>query len=390
VRLGLYIDASYRVRAEDGRVLTNFETLPFLQFGCEVGRHFDGLVLVGRDAPAGGGVDHPLPPGADLAPLPWYPSLGDLASVGRAMLRMLPALWRSLDRVDVVWCFGPHPFSLLLALLALVRRRRVALGVRQDTMAYFRSRLGAARSRRALLAPLWLLDRAWRALGRRVPVVVVGAELEARYGGPRPGLDAMTVSLVREHDIASRPRATFGDDAVRLLSVGRIEPEKNPLLLIDALAELVRRGGPRWSLEWVGTGRLVDAVRARAAELGIADRVELPGFVAPGHELLERYRRADAFVHVAVTEGVPQVLLEAMSTGLPIVATRVGGVERALERGAAGLLVEPHDRDGLVAAVERLAADGEGRRRRAVRGLEIARAGSLEAEAARVAGFLRG
>ena len=386
MRLGVYIDTSYR---RDGdRVLTNFETLPFLQFASEVGVHFDELVLIGRAAPEGVGVDHALPAGAQLAGLPWYPSLAELGQVVRAVRGMVPALWRALDGVDVVWCFGPHPFSMLLALLALVRRRRVALGVRQDTMAYFRSRMPPGRRGRPLLVPLWLLDRAWRALAARVPTAVVGAELEARYGGPRPGLTAMTVSLVRDRQIAEAPAPRFGDQAARLLTVGRIEPEKNPLLLIDALGELVRRGERDWSLEWVGTGRLVEAVRARAAELGIADRVSLPGFVPPGEELLERYRAADGFVHVAVTEGVPQVLLEAMSTGLPIVATRVGGVERALEAGGAGLLAEPRDRDGLVRAVEELAGEPDGRQERALRGLAIARAGSLEREAGRIAAWL--
>lgn len=387
MRLGLYLDTAYRVRPEDGRVLTNFESLPFLQFATEVARHADGMVVIGRGAPPGAGVDHPLNAGVELAPLPWYPNLADLPAVARALARTVPALWRALDRVDVVWCFGPHPFTLILALLAVVRRRRVALGVRQDTMAYFRSRLGG-RARLPLLVPLWVVDRAWRVLARGVTTFVVGSDLEVRYGGPRPGLEAMTVSLVSGRDLARTAGRPITGDQVRLLTVGRIEPEKNPLLLIDALAELVRREDRGWRLEWVGEGRLTDAVRTRAKELGVGDRVTLPGFVVPGPELLDRYRAADAFVHVALTEGVPQVLLEAMSTGLPIVATRVGGVARALDDGAAGVLVEPRDRDALVAAVELVVADRTGRDARAARGLEIARAGTLEVEAARVAARL--
>jgi glycosyltransferase involved in cell wall biosynthesis len=379
VRLGLYIDAQYR-RA-GGRVLTNYETAPFLQFGCEVGAHFDELVLFGREG--GEDVDHPLPEGVALAPLPFYPSLAHLGAVVAAMVRLPFALWRGLDRVDMVWCFGPHPFSLLLALLALVRRKRVALGVRQDTMTYFRTRL-RGRAGRPLLVPLRLLDLAWRALARRVPVTVVGQDIERRYGGPRPGVLNMQISLLREADVAEAPRAAPPGDEVALLTVGRIDVEKNPLLLIDALAEL----GPRWRLTWVGTGPLAAAVAERAEEHGIAGRVELPGFVVPGPELLARYRAADAFVHVALTEGVPQVLVEAMGTGLPVVATAVGGVSAALEDGAAGLLVPPDDRDALVAAVRALATDDEGRLRRAERGLALARERTLEAEGGRVARWL--
>jgi glycosyltransferase involved in cell wall biosynthesis len=387
VRLGLYIDAQYR--DEGGRVLTEFESFPFLRFGTEVGGHFDELVLFGRAAPAGVGVDHALRPGPRLAPLPYYENLARLGAVVRATSGVVRAMWRGLERVDVVWAFGPHPFALLLALLALARRKRVVLGVRQDTLTYFRARL---RSRRAapLLAPLWVLDRAWKLLARAVPVTVVGGALERLYGGPRRGVLAMTISLVRGHDIAAEPRPQGPGDEVELLTVGRLEPEKNPVLAVEALAALQGENGRRYRLTWVGTGRLDGEVRAAAERLGVADRVELPGYVPFGPELMERYRRADVFVHVAVTEGAPQVLLEALSTATPVVATDVGGVAATLEDGAAGELVPPRDATALAAAVARTVADDAARRTRVERGLAIARERSLEAEAARVAQWILG
>jgi glycosyltransferase involved in cell wall biosynthesis len=386
VRLALYIDALYR--EEDGRVLTSTETLPFLRFGCEVGRHFDELVLIGRAAPNGAGADRPLPRGPVLSPLPWYPSLAALGAVARAAFATVPGLWRAAGRADVVWAFGPHPFSLVLALMAVARRRRVVLGVRQDTLPYFRSRM-RSRHQRVLLGALWALDGAWRALGCAVPVTVVGSALERRYGGPRPGVLPMTISLVRSADIADGPAPPPRANRVRLLTVGRVDREKNPLLLVEVLAALVE-GDParQWDLRYAGTGPLVDAVRERARELGVIDTLELTGFVAPGAELHALYRSADIFVHVAQTEGVPQVLLEAFAAGLPVVATAVGGVPPALEHGEAGVLVPPRDRDAMVSAILATVDDAEGRNRRARRGLEIARERALEHEGARVAGWL--
>jgi glycosyltransferase involved in cell wall biosynthesis len=387
VRLGLYIDALYR-EAENG-LRTNAEALPFLLFGCEVGTHFDELVVFGREAPAGAGADLALPAGPSLVALPWYPSLADTGRVAKASLQTVAGLWRGLERVDVVWVFGPHPFALVLVLFAALRRRRVVLGVRQDTMAYFRSRL-RRRGAAPWLAPLWVLTRMWHGLARLLPTTVVGPELERDYAGPRSGLLPMVVSLVRLADIGPAVAARSDGRVVSLLTVGRIEPEKHPLLLVDALAELIGGADREWRLTWAGTGRMSEAVRRRAEELGISGALELPGFVAPGEALLARYHAADLLVHVAVTEGLPQVLLEALATGTPIVATAVGGVAATLEHGAAGWLVPPRDRDALVRAIRAAVDDEEERLTRARRGLAIAREHALEPEAARVARWLAG
>jgi glycosyltransferase involved in cell wall biosynthesis len=104
--------------------------------------------------------------------------------------------------------------------------------------------------------------------------------------------------------------------------------------------------------------------------------------------LMALYRSAHVFVHVSRTEGVPQVLVEAMACGTPVVATDVGGVGSALDRGRAGLLVPPGDADALVRAIVRLIDDGELRRQLVARGLELASHVTLEAEAARVAAFV--
>jgi glycosyltransferase involved in cell wall biosynthesis len=161
------------------------------------------------------------------------------------------------------------------------------------------------------------------------------------------------------------------------------------LLLVEALAGLQRARPGGYRVKWAGVGPLADAVRQRADELGVGDRVELLGYVPFGPELLRLYRSAHALLHVSLTEGVPQVLVEALASGTPIVATDVGGVGAALEHGRAGLLVPPSDADALIAAVLRLADDEELRNRLVARGLELARERTLEAEAERVASFLR-
>jgi phenylacetate-CoA ligase len=104
--------------------------------------------------------------------------------------------------------------------------------------------------------------------------------------------------------------------------------------------------------------------------------------------LLALYRSSNMFVHVSLTEGVPQVLIEAFATGLPVVATDVGGVAAAVGRGEAALLVPPGELAPLVTAIERLLEDPVERDRLAEAGLARARALTLEHEGARVASFV--
>jgi glycosyltransferase involved in cell wall biosynthesis len=388
-RLGIYIDAPFRV-VEGVAAVHPADFALVGVFLAEVGRHFDSLVLFGR-AERSDDLDVfvPLPGNVELVELPHYGGLLELHRVLGASFGTARRFWRGLDDLDTVWLFGPHPFALLLIALALLRRKQSVLGVRQDTMAYFRSRLPSRWWAPALL-PAFLLDWTFRLLARRLKTLVAGAEIARRYGGERERLLVMADSVVRRRELASGPRRRNESGPIRLLTVGRLDPEKNPLLLVEGLAKLDREEPGRYRLLWIGGGPLEERVRARAAERGVLHALELAGWLPFGPKLLDLYRRADAFVHVSFTEGVPRVLFEALACAAPIVATDVGGVRAALDDGAAGVLVPVDDVDALVAAV-RLVVDDRALRDRLVRrGLELARERTLEQQAARVAAFISG
>jgi glycosyltransferase involved in cell wall biosynthesis len=192
-------------------------------------------------------------------------------------------------------------------------------------------------------------------------------------------------SLIRPSDIVSdeTAHARAWDGELRLLTVGRLSPEKNPLLLPEIVALLPEQ----WRLEAIGEGPLREAVASRAAALGVSGRLTLSGYVPNGDALWQRYREAHAFLHVSHTEGVPQVLFEAQSSGLPVVATDVGGVRDSV--GATALLVPPADAEAAAAAVDRLRTDGAERRRLIDDGLAHARRETLDAQLDRVAEFVR-
>jgi glycosyltransferase involved in cell wall biosynthesis len=384
-RLGIYVDDVYRVD-RTGRISTD---RAFLLFACEVGRAFDELALFGRTVEDDQPADYVLPEGVGLVPLPHYEDLKQPRPVARAAIGTLRSMWRGLAAVDIVWVFGPHPFGLALVGLALARRKGVVLGVRQDTVGYARSRMPAAGRWSTAILAVRAMDGLHRLLARRIPTTVVGPAIRDHYGGDRPRLLEMTVSLVPasmlERDGARRPAG----DRVELLTVGRLEVEKNPMLVVDMLAELERRQPGRYRLTWIGRGALEREVRARAAALGVDGQIDLRGYVPFGEQLLSLYRRADIFVHVSLTEGLPQVLTEALACATPIVATAVGSVPEALDGGAAGLLVQPSDRDALVAAVQRLTDDTELRGRLVARGIELAATATLDVQAERAVRFIQ-
>ena len=377
LRLGVYTDYSYR-RHPDGL----YTDRAFIVFLAGVARNVERLVLLGQMRPDLPGAHYRVPAEIDFRPLPTYPSLVHAAALP-AMARSLRAFWRTLDDVDAVWLLGPHPLAIAYALIALLRHTPVALGVRQDFPVYVRSRHPG---RRAVHLAGDLLERAYRLLARRCPTVVVGPELARHYR--RAGrLLPISVSLVSRADLTSVEAVLAREPGRRPLtavSVGRLETEKNPLMLADVAARL----GDDWRLVICGEGPLEDELRARIDSLGVADRVDLRGYLPLDGGLMDLYRSADALLHVSWTEGVPQVLLEAFAAGTPVVATAVGGVAEAV--GEAALLIPPGDPDAAARALGRLASEPGLSARLAERGLERVRTRTLEAESARVAAFLTG
>lgn len=127
--------------------------------------------------------------------------------------------------------------------------------------------------------------------------------------------------------------------AGRLLCVARLSEEKGHLILFDALKALHGKGIP-FHCTLVGDGPLRNTLEARAAELGLAQQITFKGALAPP-DVAQCYRESDLVLLASFGEGIPLVLMEAMSHGRPVVATRVGGIPELVENGANGLLVSP-------------------------------------------------
>lgn len=176
------------------------------------------------------------------------------------------------------------------------------------------------------------------------------------------GLRPDKVHVVR-HPVAIPPAAAPPPGGpLRCVAVGRMDPMKGPLLAVEAFRRALA-AWPDLHLDWVGDGVLRAPVQERVRELGIEGHVTLHGAL-PHARVLEVLRRGHVFLHPSVVHGseprydtCPVAVAEAMACGLPVVATRHGGIPEQVADGLSGFLVDEYDAQGLADAIVALARD---------------------------------
>jgi glycosyltransferase involved in cell wall biosynthesis len=170
-----------------------------------------------------------------------------------------------------------------------------------------------------------------------------------------PKLHVVRCGLV----LGELPEHSKADKVKRIISVGRLSPEKGQAGLLQAFASL-SRGNDALELLIVGDGPDRASLEAQATRLGLADKVTFAGRCGE-HETLDHIARSDILVLSSFMEGLPIVLMEAMAIGTAVVASRVAGIPELVEDGRTGLLFTPSDWAELAASLGRL-VDDEGLR----------------------------
>jgi len=156
-------------------------------------------------------------------------------------------------------------------------------------------------------------------------------------------------------------RQAPADGAWHFVQACRLVEKKGLDVALKAFARFVAKF-PAARFTIAGEGPLREKLDKQIEELGLGDKVRFAGFLSE-IELRELYHSAHLFVHPSqITEdqnqeGIPNSMLEAMSTGLPVVATHHGGIPEAVDDGKAGLLSAERDVDGLYDHIERLTTD---------------------------------
>ena len=210
-----------------------------------------------------------------------------------------------------------------------------------------------------------------RAVLKRARAVIANAPGLARLSESRDPVPVHVIPNGVDTEVFRPPEAGEARSAdFRILFVGRLHELKNIHLILRSAAELQRSGIPV-SLDLVGDGPERPALEALAGELGIGERVRWHGW-RPKEEVAALYRGANCLVNPSRYEGMPNTVLEAMASNLPVVASDVGGNNDLVRTGETGFLFALSDPAALTRALEALARDPALRERMGARGRALA------------------
>ena len=197
---------------------------------------------------------------------------------------------------------------------------------------------------------------ALKAVFHQVSRVVVLSEDMARLVHGITGEDTRTEVIynpVRIADFGGKPRPA--DAPPTCLFMGMVGDRKGTFDLAEAVPRVLEQV-PDARFVFGGNGE-VERLNARLAELGVADRCDVLGWVS-GEDKDRAFAEATVYCLPSYHEGLPMSILEAMAGGLPVVSTPVAGIPEAVEDGVTGYLTEPGDVDALADRLIRLLGDG--------------------------------
>ena len=270
-------------------------------------------------------------------------------------------LWSHRHKYDIVHVFQLTLFTLPALAVCRLARKPLVIGMRCDApgleqeQPYRRVKSWAGLNGFARLGQpgLRLLARELR----RPHVQIITLSTQMRESLGRYGLASGKIRLIPNGVDTTRfsPDLEQEKGGATVLCIAKLRHQKGIDILLLAWRSLVEQM-PEARLVIVGDGPLYTSLRELADDLGIAASVEFVGLCT---DVPARLRRARIAVLPSRWEGMPNVLLEAMSAGLACVATRVSGSEELLGQDERGLLVEPGDSAGLAAALLRLLGDSE-------------------------------
>ena len=152
------------------------------------------------------------------------------------------------------------------------------------------------------------------------------------------------------------PRSAVPVGSQTVLMVGRVSPEKCPLLWVDVASIVISQTSDAVKFVWLGDGPLRTACLQRVSERGLEGRISFPGFVENPEEA---YQTAILYLHLATRDSMPLAAIDALRFGLPVVVSSAGGLPEVLEGNHNGLLLESYDSEHIGSQVTDMLSGGK-------------------------------
>ncbi|MEO8075947.1 MAG: glycosyltransferase family 1 protein [Acidobacteriota bacterium] len=293
----------------------------------------------------------------------------------RVPVTLLNLAWHRLEWPPAEWFAGPVDITQSMHPLLLPSRRAARFVMVHDLYFLDRPEHTSSEIRRDYAA--LAASHAGRADGVLVPSEYTKAQVHERLGVDRERL------IVCSPGAPDWPRRDEPQHPGPILFVGTIEPRKNVTGLLRAYGELIARNPDAPPLVMAGrmVGQYLTDLRGTIGLQAVIDRAQWLGYVSDERRL-ELYRAASMLVIPSFNEGFGLPVLEAMTLGVPVVASNRGSLPEVV--GDAGSLVDPDDHSGLAAAMNRVLEDPAERRRMADAGVLRARSYSWDLAARRL------
>ncbi len=320
--------------------------------------------------------------------LPFYSSPFELyLTFPLYLFRAWKLLRAEIPECNIVGAAVPNLIGVFLILLSKRKKKNSFLLIREDIRKELFSMYENIIAKYCLGVVGFLLEKMLFYLARNSLAITVGKVYHGVLKKGKDNLHDIVVSYISQASINNQTYIS-PDGNLRILYVGNLRGEKGTKYLIQAVASLTKFNKDI-KLELLGDGPEKDKLTGMIDDMGLGRHINMHGHITDESRLNSFYRSADMIVLPSLSEGLPKVILEAMANGIPIIATRVGGIPTFIKDGIDGLLIPPADTDAIVNAIQRLASDVELRKRLATNALSKAKQYSKESQLHRMATIIK-
>lgn len=327
--------------------------------------HFDNIILCVpiQDTPVYSGKTPDWPSNVEFAPLAPYTSvLGYAKRLPLMLWRNLPVLWKAIKCSDMVWIRLPAANGIWAFLFAKLTNKMTVIFVVGDSDKVSRANPRYHGWKKYIRnIGVWLDWKATLFMARNSLALAYGDELarQLRQGGCQH-VEVTFTSLLKADDFVSPEHVENTKSRFHFVYVGRLSHEKRIDVLLKAAARIATE--TPITLHIVGGGPIEDVLKRQASVLK-SNQLEIKfwGYLPHGREMDQLLSQADCFVLPSISEGVPKVILEVMARGIPVIASKVGGIPSLIKHNENGLLVEPDNVQALADAMRIMIVDDEKR-----------------------------